>query len=111
LEGVFYNIRDFEGMFKFSPIHQLVAVLPRNSKILVPKEYRHLFEENSILYDMYPYKFNIERDGKNKEHMGVSLVPLIDKQRVYFAVEQVKITSEKTNIWKEEKDLFLKKFN
>ena len=87
------------GMTPFTALHQLIAVLPMKSKDLLPIELQPLFSYNSIIRDFFPDNFIVEMDGKNKDHEGVPIVPLIDRQRVIDAVAQIPFTPERVKLW------------
>jgi len=88
-----------EGMIHFTALHQLVAVLPLKSKDLLPLELQSLFSYDSIIRDLFPDNFIIEMDGKNKDHEGTPIVPLIDRQRIIDAVAQIQFTPERVKLW------------
>ena len=89
----------YEGMIPFTALHQLVAVLPLKSIDLLPIELKPLFSYNSIIRDFFPNNFIIEMDGKNKDHQGVPIVPLIDRRRIIDAVAQITFTPERARLW------------
>jgi 5'-3' exoribonuclease 1 len=83
----------------FTALHQLVAVLPRKSRNLAPPELQPLFSYNSMIYDYFPEDFLIERDGTNKDHEGIPIIPLVDRQRIIDAVGQISFTVERAKLW------------
>jgi 5'-3' exoribonuclease 1 len=91
--------QSYEGMIPFTALHQLVAVLPMKSKELLPLELQPLYSYNSIIRDLFPDNFIIEMDGKNFDHEGVPIVPLIDRQRIFDAVAQITFTPERVKLW------------
>jgi hypothetical protein len=93
------GFESYEGMTPFTALHQLVAVLPLKSKDLLPTELQPLFTYNSIIRDFFPESFIIEMDGKNKEHEGVPIVPLIDRRRVIDAVAQITFDPQRALLW------------
>lgn len=62
------------------PFVQLLSVLPPPSAKLLPPPFRKLFSPESSLARLgyYPEKFEIDLEGKTKEHMGVVLLPFVD---------------------------------
>ncbi len=86
-------------MIPFTVLHQLVAILPIKSKNLLPEELQQLFAYNSPIRDLYPEHFIVELDGKNKEHEGVAIIPMIDKNRIVQAVSQIKFTANRLKRW------------
>jgi hypothetical protein len=69
-----------------NPIYQLLAVLPKKSKALVPVEVRSLLEPTSPIADRYPDKALIERDGLDNDWQGIVLLPFVDIDRIIIAV-------------------------
>lgn len=69
-----------------NPIYQLLAVLPKKSKALVPVEVRVLLEPESPIADRYPDKALIERDGLDADWQGIVLLPFVDIDRIIMAV-------------------------
>lgn len=64
----------------FKPYEQLLAVLPTDSKNLLPKSYHHLMtDDSSIIKQYYPEKFETDLNGKQQEWEAVVLVPFIDE--------------------------------
>jgi 5'-3' exoribonuclease 1 len=94
----------FEGMIGFTVLHQLVAVTPLKSKEILPAELQVLYTYNSYIRDIHPEDFIIELDGKNKDHEGVPIVPLIDRTRIFDAVGQITFTVEKAKQYVEASD-------
>ena len=64
------------------PFVQLISVLPPASAGLLPRPFRPLFEKDSPLAEYYPTDFEIDYEGKTKEHMGVVLLPFADNAKV-----------------------------
>jgi hypothetical protein len=89
----------FREMNTFTALHQLVAVLPMKSKSLLPVELQPLFDYNSMIRDLLPHSFIIERDGTDQPYQGIPIVPLIDRQRILDAVAQVSFTAARAALW------------
>jgi 5'-3' exonuclease len=64
------------------PFQQLLAVLPRKSRGLLPKALGKLMEDNSPIHDLYPDTFKVDVDGKRAEWEGIAILPLVDLPRV-----------------------------
>ena len=75
-----------ENSFLFNPIHQLLAVLPRASRRLLPREVISLISARSPISDYYPENFIIDKDGVTKSHLGVAILPFVDPDRIIDAV-------------------------
>ena len=87
---------------EFTALHQLVAVLPLKSIDLIPVELKPLFYYDSILRDIFPEKFIIEMDGIEKEsqkHNGLSIIPFVDRRRIYDAVFQINFDPDRAKLW------------
>ena len=69
-----------------NPIYQLLAVMPKKSKALVPVKVRSLLEPESPIADRYPDKALIERDGLDNTWQGIVLLPFVDIDRIIMAV-------------------------
>jgi 5'-3' exonuclease len=94
-----HGYQAYEGMTPFTALHQLVSVLPLKSKDLLPEELHPLFSYNSIIRDLFPETFIIEMDGKNMDHEGVPIVPLIDRTRIMDAVAQINFSVARAKLW------------
>ena len=84
----------YPKMVEFTVLHQLVAVLPLKSKALLPEQLKPLFDTNSIIRDLFAEDFLIELEGKNNEHEGIPIIPLVDRQRIIEAVSQIYFSAE-----------------
>lgn len=84
-----------EEMVLFSPVHQMLAVLPPRSIHLIPPEVRHLMSASSPIIDLFPTNFIIERDGKNNEWQGTVILPAVDPLRLIAAVNTLTSWTEK----------------
>jgi hypothetical protein len=83
----------------YSPLHQLVSVLPLASIEVLPIELRPLFRPSSSIYDILPNTFIYELNGVDRDYKGVALVPFIPRQRVYDAVAQIQFTLKRSRLW------------
>ena len=67
------------------PFIQLLSVLPPSSALLLPPPYRFLFSDVSsplVTAGFYPSTFDIDFEGKMKDHMGVALLPFVNADLV-----------------------------
>ncbi len=94
----------------FTVLHQLVSVLPLESIDLLPEELKPLFSSDSILRHMLPASFIIDMDGVNKDksHLGVGIIPMINKRDVYNAVQQIVFEPIKVASYLPADDLIIK---
>lgn len=61
------------------PFEQLLAVLPPQSKHLLPAPLQKLMtNENSPLYHFYPEQFTVDLSGKRAEWEGIAQLPIMD---------------------------------
>lgn len=86
---MYETVEDFDGEMKFdkneplSSFEQLLAVMPPGSVEILPPALRSLItDENSLIADFYPSKFEIDFDGKKKEWEGQAILPFIDVKRL-----------------------------
>lgn len=96
-------IEDFDGEMKFErhaplkPFEQLLAVLPPQSKEILPLACRSLLvSADSPIIDFYPLTFEIDLEGKRAEWQGHPILPFIDVDRLkkaYSSIED-KLTDE-----------------
>jgi 5'-3' exonuclease len=86
------RISTFEMQHPALPFEQLLAILSQHSSKLLPEEYRGLMtDENSSLVKegYYPTKFEIDYEGKRKEHEGIAKLPFVDYNVVSKAYKEV----------------------
>lgn len=82
------DVKDFKNMeMKFDlgkpflPFQQLLSVLPKLSKDLLPESYQKLMcNEDSPLIDYYPDDFMTDLNGKQQEWEAVVLIPFINEK-------------------------------
>jgi 5'-3' exoribonuclease 1 len=87
-------------MINFNALHQLVAVMPLRSKHLLPIELHPLFDHNSIIRDIFPKTFITEKNGlKYESMMGLSIIPPVDRRRIYEAVREIEFTPNRAIRW------------
>lgn len=72
-----------------TPYQQLLAIMPRTSKALLPGPFRKLFDHNSEIADFYPSKFDVDLGGKYAEWQGVVLLPFVDLKRLQSAHRRI----------------------
>ena len=91
-------IDDFDNEMKFNlhspltPFEQLLAVIPPDSKNILPPSIRVLYEKDSPIIDFFPDDFEIDLDGKKQEWEGRPILPVIDVHRLIEAYKTVKNT-------------------
>ena len=74
------------------PFVQLLSVLPPASANLLPGPFRSLLtSEKSPLVELgyYPDSFDVDLEGKTKEHMGVVLLPFVDVDEIEKAYQPI----------------------
>ena len=88
----FTNIKGLSKKFSkgtpFKPLEQLMGVFPAASRQHVPLPFAKLMlDPTSPIIDFYPDDFNIDLNGKKFAWQGVALLPFVDEQRLFKAVE------------------------
>jgi 5'-3' exoribonuclease 2 len=79
---------DFQKSKPFSPIEQLLAVLPSSSSHALPSECRWLMQDSSSpIIDLYNEDIPVDPNGKHLPWLWVLLLPFIDEQRISKAFE------------------------
>ena len=68
---------EFEEEYPNKPLLQLLAVLPPQSKDLLPKELQQLMESDE-LKEYYPEKFETDLNGRKAEWQATVLIPHIN---------------------------------
>jgi 5'-3' exoribonuclease 1 len=96
-----------DDMILFTPVHQMLAVLPPLSINLIPPEVRHLMQSNSPIIDMFPTNFIIERDGKNNDWQGVVILPSVDPSRLIAAVSSTTWTAQRAEEYSMKEDIVI----
>ena len=75
------------GTAPLNVVHQLLAIMPPTSIDLLPPEVQPLMSPSSILGDMFPTQFAIERYDVSEDWMGEVLIPFANAERIRMAVE------------------------
>jgi 5'-3' exonuclease len=88
------NLRPIKIVFNkgkpFSPITQLMAVLPPQSAQFLPDPMRDLMvNESSPVVDFYPPDFEIDPNGKRNAWEAVVIIPFIDETRLLTEVNRI----------------------
>eukprot|EP00736_Rhodelphis_marinus_P006971 Rmarinus@m.18120 len=74
----------------FSPLQQLLAVLPPKSAHCLPESYQAIMVRvDSPVKDMYPDDIEIDREGTRFPWEGVVLVPFIDEDRLLECIARI----------------------
>eukprot|EP01028_Stygiella_incarcerata_P011835 TRINITY_DN691_c2_g1_i1.p1 TRINITY_DN691_c2_g1~~TRINITY_DN691_c2_g1_i1.p1 ORF type:complete len:1081 (+),score=295.81 TRINITY_DN691_c2_g1_i1:69-3311(+) len=77
----------------FTPVEQLMSVLPPASKHALPKEFQDLMvNPSSPIIDIYPTEFDVDYEGKKFAWEGIALLPWVDHKRL---VEELRPYEEK----------------
>lgn len=91
---------DVESPFKFelgkpfTPVQQLLAVLPAGSVSLLPLPYQRLMLDiDSKLKHFYPAVFKVDREGEKAAWAGVTLLPFINENLLTTCVREIEETS------------------
>ncbi|AET41653.1 chromatin-binding exonuclease XRN1 Ecym_8383 [Eremothecium cymbalariae DBVPG len=90
----------FEKNRPFTPFQQLMSVLPKRSKNLIPPVYRPLmYDEKSPILDFYPNDVELDKNGKTADWEAVVKISFVDAERL---IKVMAPYDEKLN--QEEKD-------
>lgn len=86
-----YGEIEFEKSQPFSPIEQLLAVLPATSAAALPEECRWLMTDpSSPIIDLYDENIPIDPNGKHLPWLWILLLPFIDERRISAAFSMCK---------------------
>lgn len=81
----------------FSPVTQLLAVLPPESSHFLPPPFQALMvEEASPVIDFFPPDFEVDPNGKRNAWEAVVLIPFIDADRLLRSVAEIDFDTELT---------------
>ena len=81
------DVKSFELSTPFSPVEQLMAVLPSDSSHAIPKAGRWLMSDiESPIIDFYPSEVPVDPNGKAMPWLWVVLLPFIDESRLLAAM-------------------------
>jgi 5'-3' exoribonuclease 2 len=81
------DVKKFELSKPFSPVEQLMAVLPSDSSHAIPKASRWLMSDvESPIIDFYPTEVPVDPNGKAMPWLWVVLLPFIDEDRLLAAM-------------------------
>jgi 5'-3' exonuclease len=93
---MYKSIEEFNGEMIFnqneplSSFEQLLAVLPPQSKAILPLACQTLLtDDDSPIIDFYPLKFEIDLQGKRMEWEGKPILPFIDVARLKSAYKDI----------------------
>ncbi|MFK5969988.1 MAG: hypothetical protein QM487_07725 [Candidatus Marithrix sp.] len=97
----------YDGMLTFNALQQLIAVLPVDSVNLLPVELKPLAGYNSIIRDLYPNGFETEITNKKFIDKGTAIIPIIDRNRIINAIDQITFTDQRAKMWEPTEDLIV----
>lgn len=80
------DVRPLPGEYRFTVLHQLVAIMPHLSLRIVPDVLYPLYRSDSPLVDLQPTGFQVERDGYDTDWQGIPIVPPVDYLRTMEAL-------------------------
>jgi 5'-3' exoribonuclease 1 len=90
--------------YKLNPIGQLLAVIPKLAKSLVPEFAQAAYQDNSPISDMYPIKVVTMVEGKSEKdsHISFTYLPVIDINRVIAVQDRLPATRAQLDDYAEE---------
>lgn len=81
------DVNSLEASKPFNPVEQLMAVLPSDSLLAIPKAARWLMTDpESPIIDFYPKDVPVDPNGKAMPWLWVVLLPFIDEDRLLAAL-------------------------
>jgi 5'-3' exoribonuclease 1 len=94
LAGDMFNLRSLRIGFKkgrpFSPVEQLLSVLPPHSAQFLPEPMRDLMtKDSSPVIDFYPQEFETDQNNKRNVWEAVVIIPFIDEARLLAEVGKI----------------------
>jgi 5'-3' exoribonuclease 1 len=75
--------KNFPEAINFTPLHQLITVIPPNSKEVLPDVLIPYTDFSSPVYDLFITDFQLDLNGKNYENQGIAILPSIDIKYIY----------------------------
>ena len=80
----------FERGTPFTPLLQLLSVLPPQSAPFLPKSYSNLMiDPTSPLYPYYPEEFGVDANGKKNAWESVVKIPFLNEQILLDSVSEI----------------------
>ena len=81
------DCKSFDKSTPFNPVEQLMAVLPSDSALAIPKAARWLMTDpESPIIDFYPKDVPVDPNGKAMPWLWVVLLPFIEEERLLAAM-------------------------
>ena len=93
----------------FSPVHQLLAVMPPSSLDLIPAKFQVLVQ-GGLLTDLCPSEFIVEMEGVNRDWQGIAILPHLDPNRVIEAVDTITY-GRRPPEYEDQKDIIIENIN
>lgn len=88
----------FEQGLPFTPLLQLLSVLPPQSGKLLPPSYSELMtDEASPLHDYYPPDFEVDANGKKNSWEFIVRIPFINESSLVSAVNSIDHATQLTD--------------
>jgi len=99
----------YKYMTEYSPLHQLISVLPTQSIDIVPEELKVLFSPFSPIADLFPKTFINDQQGKIIKKLsgkpiidyGIAIIPIVDRRRIIDILPLIEMTEERVSMWDE----------
>lgn len=93
------NLTDMQVGFEvgtpFTPLLQLLSVLPPQSSAFLPPSYSYLMtDEASPILENYPLDFTVDANGKKQSWESIVKIPFIDEERMLSAVNAIDHSAE-----------------
>jgi len=74
-----------------TPFQQLVSILPKYSRNLLPICYHSLYDEGSEISHYYPSTFHLDYNGRDMPWEAIKIIPFVDTRKI-IACEKIAIS-------------------
>lgn len=92
-----------------NPLHQLMMVIPRESRGVCPPELQILYGESSPISDQIPEGFPVEKDNTDGEEHFKLIIPKVDWMRIVVAVnDMVKMGKGRLNDFRARENIIIR---
>ena len=87
-----YNT-EFEESSPYTPLEQLVLVIPKQSFNLIPKEYKDLLINDISISNYYPDDFELDMENKLWFHECNPIIPIINDKIILNKLSKLKLNN------------------
>lgn len=92
------------SVYNLNPIGQLISVIPRASRGLVPEEAQIVYELGSPIFDLYPIQIGVLIEGKTQResYLGIPLIAPLDINRVIAVQKRIQMSRARADLYNDE---------